>query len=138
MRGLTLLVLLVGSRAFGVLTCESKCQYFDSFHDVCSYQTTCLLQGRCVKRTYCDQWDSFHETCQSEADETNCHTPDPHATPPACTAKCQKFDSFHGVCLYKTKCEYTQNQRCVTYTACERWDDFHEKCLTEISQLTCQ
>jgi hypothetical protein len=55
--------------------------------------------------------------------------------PPSCTERCQYFDQFHGVCLYKTKC--ASMGHCSLETQCEYWDKFNGNCDSEKTDLVC-
>ncbi len=55
--------------------------------------------------------------------------------PPICTERCQHFDSFNGVCLYKTKCATMGH--CSLQTQCEFWDKFNGECNSEKTDYVC-
>ncbi|MCM2279027.1 MAG: hypothetical protein NDJ89_13205 [Oligoflexia bacterium] len=114
-------------------SCTAECQHFDTFNNVCDYQSTCEYNGDCVRAKVCDVFDTSDRICRTEKSTLTCASDRGSIS---CVAQCQRYDSYSQTCLYQSSC--TENGNCIVSKTCDRWDSFNNICLSEKSVTTCR
>ena len=43
--------------------CDQMCQHYDSYYQICRFETRCTVEGNYLCRTVCDRYDSYEDRC---------------------------------------------------------------------------